>query len=110
MDEKRTSLVPFAVALLLALPMLYVGSYYALVQVYGTRGQDFLGGIENPASLELVTTPFPRYRLMGDKGKTFFAPIHRLDRMIRPQTWAEQRTSIIIGPASLTMAMPAPLP
>jgi hypothetical protein len=73
MEERRSKLMPVVVALLLALPVLYVGSYLGLVRP---------DGIVN----EAVDDPFPeiRYYRFGDKyAQKLFWPLERLDWRMR---------------------------
>ena len=70
---------PLVVAIvLLVLPVLYVGSYLALVVPEGwLRVHNELSGV---SSLE-------RYRLGGSAVRTFYTPLEQIDRAIRPEAW-----------------------
>jgi hypothetical protein len=84
MERKRDITAPVGIAVvLLLLPVLYVGSYYALV--VPTQGS-FLGSARHPVSAEM----FPDYRIVGRYGDSFYKPIHNMDRELRPATWADK--------------------
>jgi hypothetical protein len=79
MEDLRTSRVWMAMAVILLLPALYVGSYLALLDPYG------------------VTQALPaHYRFGGDCARWTFYPINLLDRQLRPSYWNALRTSIYI--------------
>jgi hypothetical protein len=83
MEEKRPSLMMVAVVLLLALPMLYVGSYLALVRP------------EEP----LFGPPVATYRWGGAGSRLLFAPANAVDRHIRPQRWTRQHSEPSLIPS-----------
>ena len=62
--------VLFALALI---PLLYVTAYYAWVEP--------MGAVSGPV---LVV---PRYAVGGDVAVKVFAPVHAIDRMLRPAHW-----------------------
>jgi hypothetical protein len=68
-------------ALLLLLPLLYVGSYLALVRPSGGVAIDVGGGEEW----------YDFYPLLGNDNREaaawFFWPVNQLDRKVRPGTW-----------------------
>jgi hypothetical protein len=64
--------------LLFLIPCLYAGSYVLLVDAR----LDFTSGV-GPWERE------PHYLLGGDAVKPFFAPIHMLDRWVRPNYWQD---------------------
>ncbi|QDU27630.1 hypothetical protein ETAA8_27180 [Anatilimnocola aggregata] len=74
------SAAPIFAAILLLLPVLYVGSYPALVQ---------------PASLHSTTTDqlgdpsycLAFYRYGGERSRRFFWPLEQIDRKVRPEAW-----------------------
>jgi hypothetical protein len=78
----KTSRAPLILAIiLLLLPVLYIGSYLALV-IPG-------GEVVVPAA---VTLPFPHpvtrtYKLGGEWAEAVFWPLEQIDRMIRPSAW-----------------------
>lgn len=76
MEEKRSYAVPVIAGVLLLLPCLYVGSYYALVE---------------PTSILSLSyddvTFLPYYSVGGETAKAAFYPVHRLDRLVRPSHW-----------------------
>ena len=65
MDKPRTSAAPIIVALLLLLPVLYLGSYLTPV----------VPGAAMP------------YRGI-EAARIFFWPLEQIDRRVRPQSWA----------------------
>lgn len=80
---KRETRAPIVVAaVLLLLPALYVGSYFALVVP---------GGIEvaypsnNPHEQHLIRVE--NYRIADAKMRTVFWPLEQVDRKIRPGPW-----------------------
>lgn len=87
-ERKRGILLPIAVTAVVLLG-LYVGAYYAIVKSL-------------PISLQSPSLPFrplraqPRYPVGSDGPWVqqtlhwLFAPIHRIDRFLRPGVWEEQ--------------------
>jgi hypothetical protein len=72
---KPHSFLTFIVVILLLLPILYVGSYLALVQ---------------PGQLYPRTYDSPRpsnYRWGSQWAKPFFWPLEQVDRKLRPRKW-----------------------
>ncbi len=91
MGQKRSFTVPIVVALvLLLLPSLYVGVYYAMVDYEATIS---LGRVEWT----------PTYSLGGDTAKVVFSPVHWIDRKVRPDYWEGWQFD-------LRNAVPMPLP
>lgn len=77
MDDKRAPTVWIVAALLLLLPMLYVGSYCLIVErsiVQLWSGQQRLPRIAT-------------YRVGGSAAATVFAPLHWVDRRVRREYW-----------------------
>jgi len=75
---KSRSAAPIFAAVLLLLPVLYVGSYLALLQ-----------------EIEIWTTPQgyirrPAYRVRGAWIADFYWPSEQIDRKLRPGAWAPQ--------------------
>jgi hypothetical protein len=70
MKEKRSfaPVAPVAIAIVLLLPLLYVGSYLALVVP---------GGFTNNSN----------YRWGGMVADYFFWPLEQIDRSVRPKAW-----------------------
>jgi hypothetical protein len=75
-------MVVLAVLAAVSLPMLYVGSYLALVtEPDWSHGVSFvLIGSNGPVKQ-------PEYRCGGEAAGQFFAPIHTLDRKFRYRKW-----------------------
>jgi hypothetical protein len=61
-----------ALAVLVLLPAVYVGAYYALVE---------------PMELLWSRGCFAHYRFGGETAERIFAPMHRADRWLRPGVW-----------------------
>jgi len=79
MEKHRKSAGPLVVAIvLLLLPVLYVGSYLALV-------------VRKP--MVSVSLTFPTqydaefYRFGGDYARTFYWPLEQIDRQLQPAAW-----------------------
>jgi hypothetical protein len=77
--QKRNSAAPLIVAiLLLLLPVLYVGSYLALV-------------VRKPVVAVSLTFPTQYsadfYRVGGDYAETFYWPLEKFDRWLQPDAW-----------------------
>ena len=66
----------FAIVLLL-LPVLYVGSYLALVVPGDPWIRESYGN----------QTPPVLYRLGGDRAEWFYCPLEQIDRKVRPCAW-----------------------
>ena len=76
----RESRAPLIVAIvLLLLPVVYVGSYLALVVPGG-----YMNGRLNISS----TMRLPNYRAGNQWAKTAYWPLEEIDRKVRPRAWA----------------------
>jgi hypothetical protein len=81
---------PLIVAIvLLLLPVLYVGSYLALV-VPRAR----LSGRLNISSANLTADPWEHYRLPGRVCGCIFWPLEQIDRKVRPKAWEAYPTPV----------------
>jgi hypothetical protein len=71
---------PIIATILLLLPVLYVGSYFALMwrSRWSTPGLD--GWRETSVTAE--------YRFGGNRAKQLFWPLEQIDRQVRPSEWA----------------------
>ena len=77
---KRESRAPLIVAIvLLHLPVLYVGSYFALVVPGGWSRQD--------PDLPFTAYTRPCYRWGGKAADIIFWPLEQIDRKVRPRAW-----------------------
>lgn len=77
MEEKRTSAVPFVAAVLLLIPVIYVGCYLSLVKP---------GGIFIPlgnGDLRYCGD----YVYAADQARIVFFPLEQIDRKLRPAAW-----------------------
>jgi len=75
------SRTPLIVAIvLLLLPVLYVGSYLALVVP---------AGVQHPGPTQAFSTPviFDNYRCGGSWSDRLFWPLEQIDRKVRPGAW-----------------------
>ena len=79
MDKKRTSYAPAAVSAFMALLIVYVGSYFALIVPGGYH-------LEHSGPGYYYFT-WECYRFGGAWSDRIFYPIHRIDRRLRPDTW-----------------------
>jgi hypothetical protein len=71
---------PIVAAVFLLLPVLYVGSYLALVTPSGTA----------VGSIKIYDVPYPvigHYRAGGDISGAIFWPLEQIDRKARPGAW-----------------------
>lgn len=73
--------VPIIAAILLLLPLLYVGSYFALLR----PPQILLV----PAHPETQIHHYAQYRLGGKVAEQFFWPLEQIDRKVRPESWGD---------------------
>jgi hypothetical protein len=78
MDDKRPYAAWTAAALLLAVPVLYVGSYLALVRPAGFWQVSKV--LTNPPRLE-------NYAFGGRIAEAFYWPLEQVDRNVRPDAW-----------------------
>ncbi|WP_425617883.1 hypothetical protein NA78x_001573 [Anatilimnocola sp. NA78] len=76
MDRCRAPLI-FAIVLLL-LPVLYVGSYLALVNVSADEKEAFFARQRNVGA----------YRVGSKLASRFFWPLEQIDRKVRPEAWS----------------------
>jgi len=72
--NNRTPLI-LATALLM-LPLLYVGSYFALL--------DFCCGVEQRGDYDVITN----YRAAPRACEAVFWPLEKIDRTLRPEAWS----------------------
>ena len=79
MAQQRNYAVGFLIVLLVSLPLLYVGSYFALVEpiaeVYAT-----------PQGTQGFVVPHYGW-VHSDKIVMFYTPVHAFDRVARRETW-----------------------
>jgi hypothetical protein len=81
---KPRSFAPIIAAVLLLLPLLYVGSYLALVVPEGFRTAPY----EGPGGLfAMIDAPIQHYRHGGRNAERFFWPLEHIDRRVRPGVW-----------------------
>ena len=76
---------PLAIAIvLLVLPVLYLGSYFALVVPQGFRTAPY----EGPGAMfAMIDAPFQHYRYGGRSAELYFWPLELIDRKVRPGAW-----------------------
>lgn len=76
MDNRTQSRGPLFIAIvLLLLPVLYAGSYLALVEPYGSAGSC------------IGSEPHYPYRWGGVVASRLFWPLEQVDRKVRPKPW-----------------------
>jgi hypothetical protein len=76
-----------ALAAFVLLNALYVGSYYATVEI--NQRARCIG--EKSKSLQPLQ---PMYAVGGEVAFSFYSPWHQIDRKIRPDYWTEKRAII----------------
>jgi hypothetical protein len=76
----KRHVAPIIVAILLLLPVLYVGSYFALVAPTGVKIQD------PDLSFECYTIG-GHYKSAEPIAKVVFWPLEKIDRKVRPGRW-----------------------
>lgn len=81
-SSSRTPLI-LAIVLLL-LPVLYVGSYLALVVPGGVPRQGV--GVVNGVVVSSISHD-NHYRVLRDQAEWFFWPLEQIDRKVRPKAW-----------------------
>ena len=74
-------------ATLLGPSLLYVVSYYCVVQVPQMFRGAFLGTTVSGQS-EVILALEPTYRFGGAISSSIYGPLHTLDRKLRPDTWS----------------------
>jgi hypothetical protein len=83
MPTRKPNPILLVVAVVGVLLGLYASAYYAMVTPQTNKFQNMIG-----ASLIIIS---PRYRPFdegeGHVAERVFAPMHRLDRRMRPRTW-----------------------
>jgi hypothetical protein len=89
MDKPRSS-APIIAAVLLLLPVLYAGSYLALVTPGRQQFVDFgppIGEVPSPAD----------YRVAANSCHRLFWPLEQIDRRVRPGVWEPSDNLIFDG-------------
>jgi hypothetical protein len=82
MEHKRSTAAPIAIAVLLLLPVLYVGSYLALLDPQ-----------ESPDHSGLGVMRIRRYGILdGNLIDNFYRPANWVDEKIRPSYWNHEST------------------
>ena len=82
---------PIIAAILLLLPVLYVGSYLALVVPPGRYVSRTVGSANNRPSTEIF---FEKYRFGGEWARWFYWPLEQIDRKVRPRAWEVYPTPV----------------
>jgi len=88
------SFAPIIAAVLLLLPVLYVGTYLALVSPDGygfTADGSYLG---NSRKCHLVPYSTQYYRFGGSYADAFFWPLEQIDRRLRSDAWGFNPRSV----------------
>ncbi|WP_425617645.1 hypothetical protein NA78x_001326 [Anatilimnocola sp. NA78] len=76
----RKHVGPLTVAILMLLPMLYIGSYLALVVPAG-----FIVDVNSHLNGGYVA--FVHYRLGAHRIESLYWPLEQIDRRVRPDVW-----------------------
>ena len=75
---------PIIAAIVLVLPLLYIGSYLALVTPQGT----FVADRTSPFSYDDLGDGYMRsYRVQSEWCPIIFWPLEQIDRKVRPESW-----------------------
>lgn len=100
-EENQRAILPIVVTLT-ALLGIYVGSYYATVQPIRAQRYVLVKGAYSPTPTFLAT-----YSRWGNWFTPLFAPIHRLDRILRlgTDTVSERRKAGFVLPVIVTLAV-----
>ena len=85
MDKTRSSAAPIFATILLLLPVLYIGSYLALVIPAGKL-------IRSNVAASLFASPqgilrVSHYRIQPAFAARFYWPLEQIDRKVRPGAW-----------------------
>lgn len=83
--EKPRSIGPIAVAALLLLPVIYVGSYLALVSPF--RQIAPYGTVVTEEGKTTTLMMDIHYRVGGRWANALFWPLEQIDRRMRPHAW-----------------------
>jgi hypothetical protein len=73
-----------AIALILFLIVMYFGAYLLMRT---DRRQDHMVILKQTPSGEMFVVLAEDYRFGGKYARTFFKPVNRVDRMLRPHRW-----------------------
>jgi len=76
---KASRTTSFVLSLIFGSLVLYVAAYFICVQPASASGFAWYSKFSRTIEAE--------YRLIGSSGNSLFAPIHAIDRKIRPDTW-----------------------
>ena len=79
MEKKRGWAWLLLSAMILLPPALYVGAYYANATTSGAMWF---------ADAGRMVCPDPRYRVCESVSNSVFAPLHAIDRRLRPDVWS----------------------
>jgi hypothetical protein len=83
-QQRGSNLIVFILAALVALPLVYVGSYAALVE----RDDSSVISVSMPnGARSNLVVPAPKYAVGGEGAAVIFEPVHFLDCKIRPWHW-----------------------
>jgi hypothetical protein len=90
---------PIIAAILLFLPVIYVGSYFALVKPGYSTIQEGSGTASVTSDLEVSVTSLeaeyldpthPTYRIQSQWISRIFWPLKQADRTVRPRLWSPE--------------------
>lgn len=84
----RKHVAPLIAMVLLLLPLLYVGSYLALVEPRGiVQGFPLIVNPDGSATLGYSHPVLGFYRSRGEWEKRVYWPLEQMDRRLRPNAW-----------------------
>jgi hypothetical protein len=88
----KRSFAPIIAAVLLLLPVLYVGSYLALVApggqfVAAPNGPDGFYVEERNGRWKIITGRYRRYTLADEWSRVVFWPLEQIDQRVRRGAW-----------------------
>lgn len=87
-------------AVLLLLPTLYVGSYYAVVDTDHPSAQGI--SFQHPQACDL------RYRIYPELADRFYWPVEQVDRRLRPGAWEDPLIKLITSTIIPESSSPRP--
>lgn len=89
--KERSYAAPVTALLVVLLPILYIGSYFALVYPpLGNVSHSVVGGEEirdGRVVREFSKHYYNGYRSGGDWARILFSPLEQIDRQLRPSAW-----------------------
>lgn len=91
MRHTRWRQLRYAFGAVVLLAAIYVGSYYAMVERWEIEPAGVVAEAFVAEAFAVDGAVFPEYRLRQDWLYNFYAPIHAVDRKLRPDFWARSK-------------------